>query len=59
MKVSSHLYTTPSFLNFNLLPILIRELPRDPEGRLRVKCEQRVPAGVQNGPGAGAAEDAE
>ena len=59
MKVSSHVYTTPSFMNFNYLPILLRKLPRDPEGCLRYKCEQRVPAGVQDGPGPGAAEDAE
>ena len=38
---------------------LTRKLPRDPEGRLRDKREQRVPAGVQDGAGPGAAADAE
>ena len=38
---------------------LTRKLPRDPEGRLRDKREQRVPAGVQDRPGHGAAADAE
>ena len=38
---------------------LTRKLPRDPEGGLRDKREQRVPVGVQDGAGPGAAADAE
>ena len=56
MKVS--LQQTKDSLKF-YTSALIRKLPRDPEGGLRDQREQRVPAGVQDCAGPGAAADVE